>query len=49
MAAAAGVAVVILAWRVPEPEIRPNPRQVENMSHLKYTPQQAPPPNYGAR
>ena len=49
LAAAAGVAVVILAWRVPEPEIRPNPRQVENMSHLKYTPQQAPPPNYGAR
>lgn len=48
-AAAAGVAVVILSWRVPEPEVPKNRPQVENMSYLKYTPQQAPPPNYGAR
>ncbi len=49
LAALSGVAVVVLSWRVPEPETRPTPRQVENMSYLKYTPQQVPPPNYGAR
>lgn len=49
LAAAAGVTVVILSWRVPEPQSPASPRQVENMSYLKYTPQQAPPPNYGAR
>lgn len=49
LAAAAGVAVVILSWRVPEPQTHQSPRQVENMSYLKYTPQQVPPPNYGAR
>ena len=49
LAAAAGIVVVILSWRVPEPETPPNPRQVENVSYLKYTPRQAPPPNYGAR
>jgi hypothetical protein len=49
LAAVAGVVVVVLAWRVPEPESGPNPRRVENMSYLKYTPQQAPPVNYGGR
>lgn len=49
LAAAAGVGVVVLSWRVPEPVNRPSPRQVENMSYLKHTPQQLPPPNYGAR
>ncbi len=50
LAALAAVAVVILSWRVPEPETHGDPtRRVENVSHMKYTPQQVPPPNYGAR
>lgn len=54
LATAAGIAVVILSWRVPEPETHNDQRPVENMSYLKYVPQQytpaqAPPPNYGAR
>jgi hypothetical protein len=49
LAALAGVAVVVISWRVPEPPPNSTPRQVENMSYLKYTPVQAPPPNYGTR
>lgn len=49
--AAAGLAVVILSWTVPEPEpSNPNPtRRVEPVT-LAQCAQQAPPaPNYGAR
>lgn len=50
LAALAAVAVVIVSWRVPEPESNGDPRRrVENVSYMQYTPQQAPPPNYGAR
>lgn len=52
LAALAAVAVVILSWRVPEPETHGGgtKRLVENVSYLQYTPQpQAPPPNYGTR
>jgi len=47
----AAVAVVILSWRVPEPE---NQRQrstqsVENISFLQCAPQYVAPPSYGTR
>ena len=48
LAAVAAVAVVVLSWRVPEPESQPG-RRIENVSYMQYTPQQAPPPNYGSR
>ena len=50
LAALAAVAVVFLSWSVPEPETPGDPaRRVENVSYMHYTPQQAPPPNYGGR
>ncbi len=50
LAAAAGVGVVVLSWRVPEPQTRPVPAEVESMSYLKITPQpQVSAPSYGAR
>ena len=47
----AGVAVVILSWRVPEPENqRPSSTQsVENISYLRCAPQYVAPPSYGTR
>lgn len=52
LAVTAGVVVVFLSWRVPEPETH-RPTQsplVENASYLKLVPQEvAPAPNYGAR
>ncbi len=52
LAVAGAVAVVVLSWRVPEPETHGNTRSplVENISHIKISPQpMAPPPNYGSR
>jgi hypothetical protein len=50
LAALAAVGVVIVSWRVPEPEVNGDPnRRIENVSYMQYTPQQAPPPNYGGR
>jgi hypothetical protein len=50
LAALAAVAVVALSWSVPEPESNGDPRRrIENVSYMQYTPQQAPPPNYGGR
>jgi len=50
LAALSAVAVVALSWSVPEPETTGDPRRrVENVSYMQYTPQQAPPPNYGSR
>ena len=48
LAALGGVAVVIISWRVPEPQPPSNPR-VENMSYLKYAPQTELAPSYGTR
>lgn len=51
-AAVAGVVVVILSWRVPEPETHGPTKSplVENASYMKLVPQEvAPAPNYGAR
>lgn len=51
-AVAGGVAVVILSWRVPEPETHSPTKSplVENASYMKLVPQNvAPAPNYGAR
>jgi len=47
----AAVAVVILSWRVPEPENqRPSSTQsVENISYLQCAPQYVAPPSYGTR
>jgi hypothetical protein len=47
----AAVAVVILSWRVPEPENqRPSSTQsVENISYLRCAPQYVAPPSYGTR
>jgi hypothetical protein len=47
----AAVAVVILSWRVPEPENqRPSSTQsVENASYLGCAPQYVAPPSYGTR
>ena len=49
--AAAGVAVVIASWTVPEPEpSNPNPTQrVEQISLAQCAKQDVPAPNYGAR
>ena len=48
----AGAVVVVLSWRVPEPETH-GPTQsplVDNASYMKLVPQDvAPAPNYGAR
>lgn len=52
LAVACGVAVVILSWRVPEPETHgpTNSPLVENASYMKLVPQDvAPVPSYGAR
>lgn len=50
VAALAAVTVVVLSWRVPEPETHGDQRRrVEPVSYMQYTPQQAPPPNYGGR
>ncbi len=50
LAALVAVAVVALSWSVPEPEPTGDlSRRVENVSYMQYTPQQAPPPNYGGR
>jgi hypothetical protein len=52
LAVAGAVAVVVLSWRVPEPETHgnmPSPL-VENISYIQISPQPlAPPPNYGTR
>ena len=53
LAVVGGVVVVILSWRVPEPETH-GPTQsplVENASYMKLVPHDevAPAPNYGAR
>lgn len=47
----AAVAVVILSWRVPEPQNqRPSSTQsVENISYLRCAPQYVAPPSYGTR
>ena len=47
----AAVVVVVLSWRVPEPESHgTDPAQrIENISHMQYVPQREPPPNYGTR
>jgi len=47
----AAVAVVILSWKVPEPENRrPSSTQsVENISYLQCAPQYVAPPSYGTR
>ena len=51
--AAAGVAVVILSWTVPEPQpSNPNPtpaQRAEQISLAQCAKQEAPAPNYGAR
>ena len=45
----AAVGVVVLAWRVPEPQTHtPDRRQVENVSYMQCA-QHAPVPSYGAR
>lgn len=53
LAALGGIAVVVLSWRVPEPEThRGTPsQQFENISYMQVVtqPPVAPPPNYGAR
>lgn len=52
LAVAGAVAVVVLSWRVPEPETHGNTRSplVENISYIQISPQPlAPPPNYGTR
>lgn len=51
LALAGGAGVVILSWRVPEPETH-GPTQspvLENASYMKLVPDVAPAPNYGAR
>ena len=52
LAMAAGVVVVVLSWRVPEPETHQPTKSplVENASYMRLVPQEvAPAPNYGAR
>jgi hypothetical protein len=53
LAIVAGVVVVVLSWRVPEPETHPPTKSplVENASLMKIVPQNAPlpAPDYGAR
>jgi hypothetical protein len=53
LAVVAGIVVVVLSWRVPEPETHQPTRSplVENASYMRLVPQeQVPsPPNYGAR
>lgn len=53
LAIAAGVVVVVLSWRVPEPETHPPTKSplVENASYMKLAPPEAPSPapDYGAR
>lgn len=52
LAVVAGIVVVVLSWRVPEPETHAPTKSplVENASYMKLVPQQvAPAPNYGAR
>ncbi|MEI6252554.1 MAG: hypothetical protein WCP30_07095 [Mycobacteriaceae bacterium] len=52
LAVAGGVVVVVLSWRVPEPEthIPTKSPLVENASYMKLVPQDvSPAPNYGAR
>jgi hypothetical protein len=52
LAMVTGVVVVVLAWRVPEPETHQPTKSplVENASHMRWVPQEvAPAPNYGAR
>ena len=47
----AAVVVVVLSWRVPEPEghgTEPAQR-IENISYMQYVPQPALAPNYGTR
>ncbi|MFM9032837.1 MAG: hypothetical protein ACKOQ4_00850 [Mycobacterium sp.] len=50
LCAAGAIGVVILAWRVPEPETHGPDRsqRVENVSYMQCA-QQAPAPSYGAR
>ncbi len=53
LAVVAGIVVVFLSWRVPEPEThgpRPSPL-VDTVSYMQLVPAQevAPAPNYGAR
>jgi len=47
----AAVAVVILSWRVPEPENQRSSttQSVENVSFLRCAPQYVAPPSYGTR
>jgi hypothetical protein len=54
LAVVAGIVVVVLSWRVPEPETHQPTRSplVENASYMRLVPQeqQIPsPPDYGAR
>jgi hypothetical protein len=54
LAVVAGIVVVVLSWRVPEPETHPPTQSplVENASYMRLVPpaQQVPsPPDYGAR
>ena len=54
LAVVAGVGVVVLSWRVPEPETHQPTKSplVENASYMRLVPQpqQVPsPPDYGAR
>ena len=54
LAVVAGIVVVVLSWRVPEPETHQPTRSplVENASYMRLVPpeQQVPsPPDYGAR
>lgn len=53
LAAVAGVVVVVLSWRVPEPETHQPTKSplVENASYMRLVPpEQVPsPPDYGAR
>ena len=52
LAVTSAVVVVVLSWRVPEPETHGTTQSplVENISYMRVTPQpMAPTPNYGAR
>jgi hypothetical protein len=52
LAVVAGIIVVVLSWRVPEPETHAPTKSplVENASYMKLVPpQNVPAPDYGAR